>query len=62
MVTQSSVFAWKIPWTKALVACSPWGRKKVGHELATEQEEEQFFKIHFRINLSKYFLKCKILK
>ena len=53
MVTQSSVFAWKIPWTKALVACSPWGRKKVGHELATEQEEEQFFKIHFRINLSK---------
>ena len=26
MATQSSILAWKIPWS--LVGCSPWGRKE----------------------------------
>ena len=28
MATQSSIFAWKIPWTEGLVGYSPWGRKE----------------------------------
>ena len=27
MATQSSVLAWKIPWTGSLAEYSPWGRK-----------------------------------
>ena len=28
MVPHSSTLAWKIPWTKEPVACSPWGREE----------------------------------
>ena len=28
MVPHSSTFAWKIPWTRSLVGCSPWGREE----------------------------------
>ena len=28
MAPHSSAFAWKIPWTEALVGCSPWSRKE----------------------------------
>ena len=27
MATHSSILAWRIPWTGALVGCSPWGAK-----------------------------------
>ena len=26
--THSSTLAWKLPWTRGLVGCSPWGRKE----------------------------------
>lgn len=29
----------KIPWTKNPGRYSPWGHKKVGHDLATKQQE-----------------------
>ena len=29
----SSILAWEIPWTKDLVGYSPWGRKRVQHNL-----------------------------
>ena len=28
MAPHSSTLAWKIPWTRNLVGCSPWGRKE----------------------------------
>ena len=28
LVPHSSTFAWKIPWTRSLVGCSPWGREE----------------------------------
>ena len=28
VATHSSIFAWRIPWTEELVACSPWGHKE----------------------------------
>ena len=28
MVTQSSILAWRIPWTEEPVGYSPWGRKE----------------------------------
>ena len=28
MAPHSSTLAWKIPWTKSLVGCSPWGREE----------------------------------
>jgi len=28
MATHSSILAWRIPWTRSLVGCKPWGHKK----------------------------------
>ena len=39
MATHSSIVAWEIPWKRSLVAYSPRGRKRVGHNLATKQEQ-----------------------
>ena len=38
MATHSSILAWKIPWTGGPGGYSPWGRKNVGHDLATKQQ------------------------
>ena len=40
MATYSSILAWEILWTEkpgSLAGYSPWGRKRVGHNLATKQ-------------------------
>ena len=37
--THSSILAWKIPWTEEHVGYGPWGCKRVGHDLATEQRQ-----------------------
>ena len=29
MATHSSTLAWKIPWWRSLVGCSPWGREEL---------------------------------
>ena len=42
MATHSSTLAWKIPWTKSLVGCSPWGCE----ELDTTE------RLHFHFSLS----------
>jgi len=42
MATHSSTLAWKIPWTKEPVGCSPWGREESD---TTEQ-------LHFHFSLS----------
>ena len=47
MATHSSILAWRVPWTeepgeshgqRSLVGCSPWGHKRAGHSLATQQQ------------------------
>ena len=37
METHSSVLAWEIPWTENAGGYSPWGPKRVRHDLATKQ-------------------------
>ena len=42
MATHSSTLAWKIPWSRSLVGCSPWG-----HE-----ESDTTERLHFHFSLS----------
>ena len=39
MATHSNILAWEIPWTEEPGGCSPWGCKKVEHDLATKQQQ-----------------------
>ena len=39
MAIDSSLLAWKIPWKRSLVGYSPWGCKRVRHDLATKQRQ-----------------------
>ena len=41
MTTHSSVPAWKVPGTEQLAGYCPWGRRKVGHNLVAEQQQQQ---------------------
>ena len=41
MATHSSILAWKIPLDKkSLAGYSSWGHKRVGHDLATKQQQQ----------------------
>ena len=35
MAIQSSILAWRIPWTEELVSLQSMGSQRVGHDLAT---------------------------
>ena len=37
MATHSNILAWETPWTEEPGGYSPWGCKRVGHDLATKQ-------------------------
>ena len=37
MATHSSILVWEIPWKEEPVGYSPWGHKRVGHNLVTKQ-------------------------
>ena len=39
MATHSSILAWEIPWTEELGGYNLWGHKRVGHDLATKQQQ-----------------------
>ena len=40
--THSSILAWEITWTeRILVGYSPWSSKRVKHDLATKQHQQQ---------------------
>ena len=41
MATHSSTLAWKIPWTRGMEGCSPWGRK----------ESDMTGRLHFHFSL-----------
>ena len=41
MAIYSSILAWRIPWTEEPDGLySPWGRKRIGYNLVTEQQQE----------------------
>ena len=47
MATHSSILAWEIPWAEEPGRLySPRGRKKVGHDLVTKQQQHK--KDYFR--------------
>ena len=39
MAPHSSTLAWEIPWTEELGGLQPMGSQRVGHNLATEQQQ-----------------------
>ena len=39
MATHSSILAWEIHGQKSLVSHSPWGRKRIGHDLEIKQHK-----------------------
>ena len=40
VTTHSSILAWKSPGQRSLAGYSPWGRKRVGHDLVTKQKQQ----------------------
>ena len=43
MATRSSIVAWRIPWTEEPGGLySPWGHGRVGHNLATKEQQLAF--------------------
>ena len=42
MATHSSTLAWRIPWQRSLVGCSPWG----------SEESDTAKQLHFHFSLS----------
>ena len=38
IATHSSILAWEIPWTEEPGWLSPWGHKRVRHDLETKQQ------------------------
>ena len=45
MATQSSILAWKIPWTEEHGGLQSMGSNIVGHNLTTKQQQSFFFLI-----------------
>ena len=44
MATHSSILTWEIPWTEEPGGQrSPWGHKRVGHDLAMKQQTTNSF-------------------
>jgi len=41
MATHSSIIAWKSHGQRSLVGYSPWGHKRVGHDLVTKQQQSR---------------------
>ena len=41
MATHSSTLAWEFHGQRSLVGYSQWGHKRVGHDLATKQHQQQ---------------------
>ena len=40
MATHSSILAWEIPWTEEPGGLQTIGSQRVGHDLATKQEQQ----------------------
>ena len=42
MATPTSILAWKIPWTEVPGGLQSMGSQRVGHDLQTKQQQQQF--------------------
>ena len=42
MATHSSIFAWEIPWAEEPGGLQSMGSQRVGHNLATQQQQKQY--------------------
>ena len=51
MATHSSILAWETHGHRDLTGCSPWGRKRVGHNLATQQQPQEILLLFEREDL-----------
>ena len=40
MATHSSILAWRIPWTEELGRQQSTGSQRIGHDLATKQQQK----------------------
>ena len=40
MATHSSILSWKIPWTEESGGLQSTGSQRVGHDLATKQQQQ----------------------
>ena len=40
MATHSSILAWEIPWTEETGGLQSTGSQRVGHDLATKQQQQ----------------------
>ena len=49
MTTHSSILAWKIPWTEG--AWQAMGLQRLRHGLATKQQQQQPFYLHWRYSI-----------
>ena len=58
MATHSSILAWGIPWTEDPGGLQSMGLQRVRHDLATEQQQNFFFKLR---NESFFFLGIMLL-
>ena len=47
-------FAWKIHGQRGLAGYSPWGHKRIRHDLATKQQQQKPSKILFTLTLHKF--------
>ena len=47
MATHSGILAWESHGQRSLVGCSPYGHKRVRHNLATEQQQLFVFIIFY---------------
>ena len=51
MATHSSILAWETHGHRSLTGCSPWGHKRVGHNLTTQQQPQEILLLFEREGL-----------
>ena len=45
MATHSGILAWEIPWTEEPGGLQSMGLQRVGHDLVTKQQQQQYQKV-----------------
>ena len=57
MATPSSILAWEIPWIEEPGGLQSMGSQRVGHDLATKQQQGYvYFACHSKIERIKSFI------
>ena len=48
MAIHSSILAWEVPWTEEPGDYSPWGYKRVRHDLVTKHTHTHIYLLHYK--------------